>query len=713
MEPRRRPTASRVLVALAVVTFFATLLLWWLGTLPGHVEPTVGRVIFGNIPDALIALFYVGVGVFLALSIYLFSLRARNWERGTSERRWGQWKERIRALDSAVRMRTVLQDRGAGWMHAMIYWGFVVLFLGTVTLEIDHLLPASLKFLSGGFYKGYSAVLDVAGVVFLAGLIWAAIRRYGVRPWRLRSKTRDEDAWILLTLALIGVTGLLVEAARISLAGRPSFETWSIVGYPLSFLFPAAAAQAWHRVLWILHVASFVGFVVLLPTTKLRHMLMSPANMAFSPRERPKGAMREMPNLMEVEDIETVGASTVADFTWKQLLDTDACTVCGRCTAVCPANMTGKPLDPREIVLKLGQVATATGTPVVSPTVLSEAAVTVTADSVFERITPEELWACTTCRACDEACPVNIEIVDKILDMRRYLSLMESEFPAELGKTYVALENQGNPWGMGQQDRAAWTKQVDFDVKILGENGVESAEYLYWVGCAGSFDDRNQKVTIATARLLHEAGVDFAILGSREKCTGDPARRSGNEYVFQQLALENIETMNSLGVQKIITQCPHCFNTLENEYQQFGGDYELVHHSELLAALVEEGRLQPRSKDGTKATYHDPCYLGRHNDIYEAPRAVIETVDDLIEMGRSATSSFCCGAGGAQFWMEDRVGKKVNIERAQEALGTGADEVAVACPFCFIMMDDGIKELGQEIPVKDIAQILSEQVFTE
>jgi Fe-S oxidoreductase len=707
MEPRR-PTASRILGALAVVTFLATLLLWWLGTLPGHVTFPVGREIFGDIPGALIALFYVGVAAFLAVSIYLFSLRARNWQRGAGDFRWGRWRERVKSMDAALRMRTVMRDRGAGWMHAMIYWGFVVLFLGTVTLEIDHLAPDRLKFLHGVFYQWYSLVLDVAGVVFLVGVLWAVVRRYGTRPWRVRSKTRDEDGWILFTLAMIGITGLLVEAARIAWVGRPGFEVWSIVGYPLSAMFPAGAAQAWHRALWIAHVVSFTGFLVLLPTTKLRHLFLSPTNMVLSARERPVGAMREMPNLMEAEDIETVGASVVSDFTWKQLLDTDACTVCGRCTSVCPANTTGKPLDPREIVLKLGEVATATGTPVVSPTVMGDGAITISADRVFERITPEELWACTTCRACDEICPVNIEIVDKILDMRRYLSLMESEFPSELGKTYVALENQGNPWGMAQQDRAAWTKQVDFDVKILDE-GVTAA-YLYWVGCAGSFDDRNQKVTIATARLLHEAGVDFAILGRREKCSGDPARRSGNEYVFQQLALENIETLHHFGVRKIITQCPHCYNTLKNEYAQFGGDFELIHHSELLSTLIDEGRL-PVSDGDTKATYHDPCYLGRHNDVYDAPRAVVGAVEGLVEMDRSKSSSFCCGAGGAQFWMEEKVGKKVNIERAQEALATGADEVAVACPFCFIMMDDGVKELGEEVPVKDVAQILAERVF--
>ncbi len=705
MEPRR-PTVSRILGAVAVALFLGTLVLWWLGTLPGHVSFPIGRVIFGDIPEPLIALFYVGIAAFLALAVYLFSLRARNWERGVPDNRSGRWSDRLSSLWSALTMRTVMRDRGAGWMHSMIYWGFVVLFLGTVTLEIDHLLPDGLKFLHGWFYEGYSLVLDIAGVVFVVGVVWAVARRYGWRPWRLRSKTRPEDAWILLTLAMIGITGLLVEAARIAWVGRPSFEVWSVIGYPLSHLFTSASAQAWHRALWIVHVASFTAFLVLLPTTKLRHLFMSPANMVLSPHDRPKGAMREMPNLMEAEDIETVGASVVSDFTWKQLLDTDACTVCGRCTSVCPANTTGKPLDPREIVLKLGQVAAESGTPIVSPTVMGDGAIAVSADRVFERITPEELWACTTCRACDEICPVDIEIVDKILDMRRYLSLMESEFPSELGKTYVALENQGNPWGMAQQDRASWTKQVDFDVKIL-DDGV-TAEYLYWVGCAGSFDDRNQKVTISTAKLLHEAGVDFAILGNREKCSGDPARRSGNEYVFQQLALENIETLQTLGVRKIITQCPHCYNTLKNEYAQFGGDFELIHHSELLNELINNGTLSVAGGESS-ATYHDPCYLGRHNDVYEAPRAVIGS--GLIEMERSGSSSFCCGAGGAQFWMEDKIGKKVNIERAQEALATGADEVAVACPFCFIMMDDAVKELGQEIPVKDVSQILAEKVF--
>ena len=707
------PKPSHVLGVLAGLAVVGTLLLWWLGTLPEEPNFDVGRQIFGNIPAAVVALFYMTVATFLGVSIYLFSVRARSWERGAWETRTGATKQRLIRLKDAVLMRTVMRDRQAGIMHAMIYWGFVVLFLGTVTLEIDHLAPANLKFLHGWVYQVYSFVLDLFGVVFLAGLAFAAVRRYVVKPWKLRSKTRPEDGWILITLALIGLTGFAVEASRISLAGRPSSELWSFVGYPLSYLVPEAAASGVHQTMWITHVVVFIVFLVLLPVTKLRHMMTTPVNLALEPRERPKGAMRPVPNLMEATDIETIGAARVGEFTWKQLFDTDACTICGRCTSVCPANITGKPLDPREIVLKLGEVADRTAADPVSPPVSVDGGITVTSDLVFERITPEELWACTTCRACDEICPAGIEIVDKILDMRRYLSLMEADFPSELGKAYVSLENSSNIYGMDQAARGDWRDELDFEVKILGEPGV-TAEYLYWIGCAGSFDDRNRKVTISTARLLHEAGVDFGILAERELCTGDPARRTGNEYVFQGLALQNIETLNDLGVTKIITQCPHCFNTLGNEYPQFGGEYETIHHSELLMHLVKDGRIEPKSTEQT-ITFHDPCYLGRYNDVYLAPREVLGSVGEVLEMERNGTNSFCCGAGGGKMWFEEDTGKKVNIERTEEAVAMGTDVIATGCPFCFVMLDDGVRDLGveNEVQVKDIAIVLDEQVRGE
>jgi Fe-S oxidoreductase len=514
-----------------------------------------------------------------------------------------------------------------------------------------------------------------------------------------------------MLLGLIGLSGLALEAARISLEGRPSFESWSFAGYALSYLVPEGTAAGTHQVLWIGHAVAFAAFLVVLPTTKLRHMVTSPANMFLAPRERPKGAMREMPNLLEATDIDTVGAARVGEFTWKQLLDTDACTVCGRCTAACPANLTGKSLDPREIVLKLGEVASQTAPVAVSPPVSPDIEITVASDSVFERITSEEVFACTSCRACDDVCPVNIEILDKILDMRRYLTLMESEFPSELGSAFLNMENSQNPWGMSQQSRGDWRDELEFEVPLLGVD-TDHAEYLYWVGCAGSFDERNRKVTIATARLLNEAGVDFAILGPRELCTGDPARRSGNEYVFQGLALQNIETLSDLGVRKVVTQCPHCFNTLSNEYPQFGGDYDVVHHSQLLLQLVEEGRITPKNGEARRVVYHDPCYLGRHNDVYSPARKVLDSfITDRVEMPRCGSGALCCGAGGGRMWMEESTGKRVNIERTEEALSTGADEIATGCPFCYVMIDDGVTELGGAAVVRDISMLLADSAL--
>ena len=708
----RRPSAAQILETIGVLSAIGTLALGYLGTIPEHTEFETGREVFGNIPTPLVIVFYVGLAAFMWLTFHLFAQRAVSWQQGQTEDRTGLWGERLKRLSEGLRMKTLMRDRRAGVMHSLIYYGFLVLFLGTVTLEIDHLLPSGLKFLHGPVYLGYSAILDLAALTFLGGLALAFIGRYVIPSWRIRSKTKPEDLVILGVLGVIGLTGLLTEAARISLAGRPDHEVWSFVGYPLSSLFEQASAAPWHRFFWVAHAVAFVVFLVILPLTKLRHMVTSPTNLFLSPQERPKGAMREMPNLLEAEDIETIGASVVTDLTWKQIFDTDACTICGRCTSVCPANITGKPLDPREMVLKSGEVAAANAG--VSPP-LSSTAVIEAAGTLFDRIHPDEVFACTTCRACDEICPVNIEIVDRILDMRRYLTLMESEFPTELGKAFVAMENQSNPWGLSQQARADWTSELEFEVPIFGQNGKDSAEYLWFVGCAGSFDDRNTAVSVSLARLLHRAGIDFAILGSAELCNGDPARRAGNEFVFQQLALQNIESFEELGVEKIITQCAHCFNTLGNEYQQFGGSYDVVHHSQLLAELLRQGRIdQPIKENGDakKIAYHDPCYLGRHNDVYLAPREVVAGAGhEVAEMERHGTRSLCCGAGGARFWMEENTGKKVNIERAEEALKTDADEIAVACPFCFVMLDDGVKELGRDdIPVRDIAMILADGI---
>ncbi len=461
----RRIRPSHVALALGAFWALLTYALGISGAIFGfHDDSPVSRPDFLNVPSPVKGIFYAVVGtMFLAVG-YLFSLRVQNWERGQPDRRKTtpkNAKRRLEAFRSGVWMRTLLRDGAAGLMHSFIYFPFLALFAVTNLVIFNEQAPESLKFLHGRAYQALALGADIAGVLFLFGIGWALVRRYVQRVYRVRIKSRPEDLMILGTFAVIGVGGFLVEAFRIALMGRPSFEKWSIVGYPLSYWVQDNTHMAgWHQTFWILHALAFVAFLAILPTTKLRHMLTSPVNMYLSDRDRPKGAMKPLPNLTETS-LESFGANVVEDFTWKQLLDVDACTVCGRCTSVCPAHATGKPLDPREIVLKVGHVMAATHpSGSVSPVVGQDEELTVSTSSVFERISSEEIWACTTCKACDDICPVNIEILDKILDMRRYLSLMESDFPSELGNMYRSLENQKNPWGMNQSERGDWAKSL-------------------------------------------------------------------------------------------------------------------------------------------------------------------------------------------------------------------------------------------------------------
>ena len=681
-----------------------------------HDDSPVTREVFGGIPSSLKIAFYVMTSILLVYGAVLFGQRVKNWTRGKPDDRRTtkkNVKRRLSNFRAGVYMQTLLRDPAAGIMHSLIYFSFLVLLAVTTVLEINHQVPEAWKFLNGNVYMAYSFIGDLAGLCLFVGVMWAIIRRYVQRPYRIRIKSKPEHAVILGVFLAITVTGFGTEAWRIAEMGMPSVERWSFVGWPLAKLIENSSNLAGgHQVWWILHVLSFFAFLVILPVTMLRHMFTSPLNMYLKDRERPKGAMKPMPNLMETE-LESFGVSTIEDFTWKQLLDLDACTMCGRCTSVCPAHATGKSLDPREIVLKSGEVMAATGTPQVSPPLGVVADITISANSLFERVTPEEVWACTSCKACDEICPVNIEILDKILDMRRYLSLMESNFPTELGNAYRSMENSGNPWGMSQADRGDWAEKFE-GIEILDGSSPLEAEYLYWVGCAGSFDDKNKKVTQAMAQLLQRSGISFSILGPSELCTGDPARRSGNEYIFQMLAMQNIETLNGMGVKKIITQCPHCFNTLANEYPQMGGNYEVVHHSQFLEFLIDSGKLDlSNAKLEERVVYHDSCYLGRHNDVYMAPRNVIGSLGgiEIVEASRNGTQGMCCGAGGGRMWMEESTGKQVNIERSQELLRTGATKIAVACPFCYIMIDDGVKAQGVEedqVKVADISMHILE-----
>ena len=719
----RRPKPHQLILAIGAFAAVATLASGVLPTITHWEDDSaVQRPVFINVPSAVKLAFYLVLATMLFLVSWLAAQRIRNYERGKPDDRSTtktNVKRRLADFRAGVYMQTLLRDPAAGLMHSCIYFGFLGLFIATAILETNHQLPGSIQFLHGDTYKAYSAGSDFAGVVFLVGILWAAGRRYIQRPYRIRIKTKPEDAMILGTFALLAITGFVAEALRIALIGRPDFEKFSFVGYPLSGLvdsWSTGSLSEAHRWLWAVHVVSFIAFLVILPTTKLRHMFTSPMNMYLRDKERPKGAMKAMPNLMETE-LDTFGASVVEDFTWKQLFDTDACTICGRCTSVCPAHATGKPLDPREIVLKVGEVMTATGTPPVSPPVGTDRDITVTANSLFERITSEELWACTSCKACDEICPVNIEILDKILDMRRYKALMEADFPAELGRTFTSMENSSNVYGMNQGERGDWASTLE-GVEIVDPGRPFEHEYLYWVGCAGSFDDRNKKTSRAMAKLMQRAKIDFAILGPSELCTGDSARRSGNEYVFQMLAMQNVEALNGMGVKKIVTQCPHCFNTLKNEYPQLNGNYEVIHHSQLLEQLVAEGRLVMAGASlEERVTYHDSCYLGRHNDVYLAPRKVIGALAgiDIVEMPRNGTRGMCCGAGGARMWMEESIGKKVNAERSEEAVATGASRIAVACPFCYVMMEDGVKGQGkdEEVRVSDVSEILLEALEEE
>jgi Fe-S oxidoreductase len=429
------------------------------------------------------------------------------------------------------------------------------------------------------------------------------------------------------------------------------------------------------------------------------------------------GTTPDIEKLMEDEDA-VIGAGQIQHFHQQQLLQTLACTECGRCQDQCPAWNTGKPLNPKLVITGLRDQMLAEGRHRDSTAAAhSGEAAGEPAMLVPDVIDPEVLWSCTSCGACVEECPVDIEHVDAIVDMRRYQVMMESSFPSEAGTMLRNIENQGNPWGLRADMRLEWAEGLDFEVPVVTDEIPADIEWLFWVGCAGSLDDRARRSTRAIASVLHAAGVTFAVLGPREACTGDPARRLGNEYLFQEMAKANIETLDEVGARKIVASCPHCFNTISNEYPQLGGNYEVVHHSQLLSRLVADGKLSPRDPVQAKLTYHDPCYLGRHNDVYDEPRNVLDQVPGVerVEMHRHGKRGFCCGAGGARMWMEERIGKRINVERTDEALATGAEMIATSCPYCLIMLDDAVSQRRSEgqadgVTVIDLAQVLADSI---
>jgi Fe-S oxidoreductase len=597
-------------------------------------------------------------------------------------------------------------------MHALIFWGFVVLLLAVLEAVGQGLYPVFSLAILGPLYRPLIFMQDFFVGCVILSVAYALYRRYIVRPKRLTVDRHGaiDATMILITILLIMLSMLGQNAARMDLTNREEARFLTALLVPLFAGGTSDTAKMIYEICWWTHIVLVFAFLNYLPYSKHLHVLTSIPNVYFS-STRPKGALR--PINLEEEGAEKFGVSDVEDLTWKQLLDGYTCTECGRCTASCPANLTGKLLSPRKIIVDIRKRLSEKGPSLlegkagnVSSSVTAKAEVQRTL--LHDYITPDELFACTTCMACVQECPVNIEHVDAIVDMRRHLVLMESSFPPEVQSLFRNLESNANPWAFSSSSRADWAEGLN----IPRMSETPHAEVLFWVGCAGSFDNRYKKVSVAFTKLMQQAQVKFAILGTEEKCSGDSARRIGNEYLAQTLMKENVATLNRYNVKKIVTSCPHCFHTLKKEYPQFGGNYDVVHHTDFLAQLLREGRIE-RVK-GLKATltYHDSCYLGRYNDVYDAPRKLLEAVEgiDLVEMEKAKSKGMCCGAGGGRMWMEEKEGKRVNIERTEQALATDATVISTACPFCMTMMSDGVKakEKTESIQVKDVCEILYE-----
>jgi len=619
--------------------------------------------------------------------------------------RFDRWGERLRGvLTQFLGQKRILSPGyfGAGLMHAFIFWGFLAVALN------------SIHFVGGGFLEGfhlpllgpaswlgraYVVVRDVFEVAVVAMVLVAAYRRIVVRPARL---TPSWDAALILSLiGALMVTDLAMAGAETAIhgaaAGYPSPAGRALA--PLLAGLGLAGNEALFAVAWWLHLGVLLGFLCYLPVSKHFHVVTSLPSVLF--RRLDRGALP----MIDLESSERFGITGFKDMRWKDVLDVYSCTECGRCQAACPAYATGKPLDPKKINEDMRAAMMPSLPFLLGRRPLPEGQELPVLPS--RTIADDVLWSCTTCRACEQACPLFIEFIDRIVGMRRKLVLEDGSFPPELTAAYKNLEKSGNPWGQDPAARGHWAEGLG--IPLMAE-AAGDADVLLWVGCAGAYDDRGRKVAAATARILKEAGVRFAILGPEETCTGDPARRTGNEYLYQMLAQNNVETLNRHAVKTIVTQCPHCFNTLQNEYPQLGGRYEVVHHAQMIARLIAEGRVPMRAaEEGATVTFHDSCYLGRHNDVYDAPREALTSAGlKIVEMPRSRENGFCCGAGGGRMWMEERLGTKVNVNRVDEAAGTGAALVASACPFCMTMLADGINGTGRgdAMAVQDVAQIV-------
>ncbi len=652
----------------------------------------------------------------LLASLLFFGFSARRLlsylQVGKSEDRFDRPLRRLqRVMNVALLQTKLLREPLAGIMHCAIFWGFLALIAAVVESIGEGITGHfSLRFL-GRVYSVITFTQEIFCVLVVVSVAIALWRRFISRVKRLQAGTHGnaDAALILVWIFLIVSTLLFQNAARISLG-----EYSAGLRYPVSSSIAAIFAgnnstNGWSQLFWWTHIVLVLSFLNYLPYSKHLHVLTSIPNVYFSSMKL-RGALK--PIALNDETATTFGASDVDDLTWKQLLDGYTCTECGRCDSVCPANLTGKRLSPRKIIVDTRR-RTMEKAPLLAGGRGAEEGSGIMAHSLVDQfITEDELWACTTCMACVYECPVMIEHVDEIVDLRRGLVLNESRFPAELRPTFDNLERNFTPWGFSHSSRADWAEGMH--IPRMSDGG--DIDILFWVGCAGAYDARYRKVTQAFSKLLKHAGVKFAILGLEERCNGDAARRMGNEYLAQTLMTENVETLNRYAVKRIVTTCPHCFHSLKNEYPEFGGNYDVVHHTDFLLGLVEAGKIRPARSQQEIVTFHDSCYLARYNGVIASPRSLLRSIPELFlaEMPRSGDKGLCCGAGGGRMWMEEKEGKRINIERTEEALSTAAGAIGTACPFCMTMMSDGVKakEAGERVQVKDVAELLWEAVET-
>jgi len=645
-------------------------------------------------------LFWTAFALVLALFVWRALFLVRLLLKGKKESRWGSPGRRLGTmllwvLFQLCSLRRVSRKDVAGLGHFSIFWGFMLfLFSYLVYIFIGEGLGLSEPLRSSAFSHYFSFLLDAAGLVVLVALIWAALRRYVLRPPRL--ELTAEAAIILALIAVLMLGHFAIEGLRLNVA-PPDNSSTPIREVVASFF--SGMGLGWQKGLylatWWLHTAVILGFLVYIPYSKHLHIMASPLNIFFR-RRGPRSSL----TLLDLEKAEGFGVGKVEDFTWKQLLDGYACTHCGRCQEACPAHSSGKPLNPKELILKVKDHMLEVG-----PGLLKSSPATPRPELIGDVITEEVIWECTTCGACQEECPVLIEHIQRVVDMRRHLVMERAKVPPTAESALRSLEARGHPWRGTTATRLDWAQGLG--ITTLAQN--REVEYLYWTGCTSALEERSMKVAQALAQVLKRAGVSFGILGTEEVCCGEPARRLGNEYLFQLQAHQNIETLNKYGVKKVLTSCPHCFSTFKNEYPQLGGDFEILHHTQLLSRLLGEGKLSLGPLT-TAVVYHDSCYLGRYNDIYSEPRKVLRSVPGLrlLEMERRGRQGFCCGGGGGRMWLEETIGQRINQMRTQEALNTGASAVATACPYCLQMFEDGIRAKGQEEHFKalDLAEIL-------